>query len=43
LKDQGIDGRMRSKWALGRLAGGRGWSELTWLRVGTIDGLLRIW
>jgi hypothetical protein len=26
LKDQGIDGRMGSKWALGRLFGGRVWN-----------------
>jgi hypothetical protein len=26
LKDQGVDGRMRSKWTLGSLVGGWGWS-----------------
>jgi hypothetical protein len=39
LKDQGEDGRMTSKWTLGRLVGGV-WSGFTWLRIGTIGGLL---
>jgi hypothetical protein len=39
LKDQGVDGRMGSKWTLGRLAGGV-WSGLNWLRIGTVGGLL---
>jgi hypothetical protein len=39
LKDQGVDGRMESKWTSGRLAVG-GWSGFTWLRIGTVDGLL---
>jgi hypothetical protein len=30
LKDQGIDGRMGSKWTLGRLAGGRG---VDWIKL----------
>jgi hypothetical protein len=38
-EDLGIDGRMGSKWILGRLAG-RVWSGVTWLRVGTGGGLL---
>jgi hypothetical protein len=37
-EDQGADGRMGSKWTLGRLVGG--WSEFTWLRIGTVGGLL---
>jgi hypothetical protein len=39
LKDQGVDGRLGSKWTLGRLAG-RVWSGFTWLRIGTVGGLL---
>jgi hypothetical protein len=39
LKDQGVDGRMGSKWTLERLAG-RVWSGLTWLGIGIVDGLL---
>jgi hypothetical protein len=39
LEDQGVDGRMGSEWTLGRLAGGV-WSGLTWLRIGTVGGLL---
>jgi hypothetical protein len=39
LKDQGVDGMMGSKLDLGRLAGGV-WSEFTWLRIGTVGGLL---
>jgi hypothetical protein len=39
LEDQGVDGRMGSKWTLERLVG-EGWSGFTWLRIGTIDGLL---
>jgi hypothetical protein len=39
LKDQGVDGRMGSKWTLGRLVGGV-WSVFTWLRIGTVGGLL---
>jgi hypothetical protein len=35
----GVDGRMRSKWTLGRLVGGL-WSGFTWLRIGTVGGLL---
>jgi hypothetical protein len=36
FKDQGVGGRMGSKWALMRLAGGV-WNGFTWLRIGTID------
>jgi hypothetical protein len=39
LKDQGVDGRMGSKWTLGRLVGGV-WSGFTCLRIGTVGGLL---
>jgi hypothetical protein len=39
LKDQGVDGRMGSKWTLRRLVGGV-WSGITWLRIGTVGGLL---
>jgi hypothetical protein len=39
MKDQGVDGRMGSKWTLGRLVGGV-WSGFTWLRIGTVGGLL---
>jgi hypothetical protein len=38
LKDQGVDGRMGSKWTLGRLAGGV-WNGFTWLRIGTVGGI----
>jgi hypothetical protein len=40
LKDQGVDGRMGSKRTLGRLVEGGMWSGLTWLRTGTVGGLL---
>jgi hypothetical protein len=39
LKDQGVDGRMGSKWTLGRLVWGV-WSGFTWLRIGAVGGLL---
>jgi hypothetical protein len=39
LEDQGVDGRMGSKWTLGRLFGGM-WSGFCWLRIGTVGGLL---
>jgi hypothetical protein len=39
LKDQGVDGRMESKWNLGRLVGGM-WSGFTWLRMGIFSRLL---
>jgi hypothetical protein len=39
LKDQGVDGRTGSKWTLGRLVGGV-WNGFTWLRIGTVGGLL---
>jgi hypothetical protein len=39
LEDQGVDGRMESKWTLGRLVV-RVWSGFTWLRIGTVGGLL---
>jgi hypothetical protein len=39
LEDQGVDGRMGSKWTLGILFGGV-WSRFTWLRIGTVGGLL---
>jgi hypothetical protein len=38
LEDRGVDGRMVSKWTLGRLVWGV--SGFTWLRIGTIGGLL---
>jgi hypothetical protein len=40
LEDQGVDGRMGSNWALGRLVGGGVWSGFSWLRIGTVGGLL---
>jgi hypothetical protein len=40
LEDQGIDGRMGSKWALGRFVGGGGWSGFTGLRIGIVGSLL---
>jgi hypothetical protein len=39
LEDEGVDGRMGSKWTLERLVEGV-WSGFTWLRIGTINGLL---
>jgi hypothetical protein len=39
LKDQGVDGRMGSKWTLARLVVGV-WSVFTWLRIGTVGRLL---
>jgi hypothetical protein len=39
LKDQVVDGRMGSKWTLERMAC-EVWSGLTWLRIGTVGGLL---
>jgi hypothetical protein len=39
LKDQGVDGRMGSKWTLGRLVRGVQ-SGFTWLRIGIVGGLL---
>jgi hypothetical protein len=39
LKDQGVDRRMKSKWTLGRLLREL-WSGFTWLRIGTVGGLL---
>jgi hypothetical protein len=38
-EDRGIDGRMGSKWTLGRLVGGV-WSGFSWLRIGTVGGML---
>jgi hypothetical protein len=39
LKDQGVDGRMGSKWTVRRLVGGV-CSGFTWLRIGIAGGLL---
>jgi hypothetical protein len=39
LKEQGVDGRMGSKWILGRLVEGV-WSRFSWLRIGIVGGLL---
>jgi hypothetical protein len=39
LKYKGVDGRMGSKWTLGRLVRGV-WSGFTWLGIGTVGGLL---
>jgi hypothetical protein len=38
-EDQDVDGRMGSKLILGRLVGGV-WSGFSWLRIGTVGGLL---
>jgi hypothetical protein len=38
----GGDGRMGSKWTLGRLAGWV-WSGFTLLRIGAVGGLLCMW
>jgi hypothetical protein len=39
LEDRDVDGRMGLEWTLGRLAE-RVWSGFTWLRIGTVGGLL---
>jgi hypothetical protein len=39
LKDQGVDGRMGSKWTLGKSVGGL-WSGFTWLSIGIVGWLL---
>jgi hypothetical protein len=39
-EDRGVDGRMGSEWILRRLAGG--WSEFSWLRIGTGSRLLNL-
>jgi hypothetical protein len=39
LKDQFVDGRIGSKWTLGRLVGGL-WSGFSWLRIVNGGGLL---
>jgi hypothetical protein len=39
LEDQGVDGRIGSKWTIERWVGGA-WSGFTWLRIGTVGGLL---
>jgi hypothetical protein len=39
LEDQGVDGRIGLDWILGRFAVGM-WSGFTWLRIGTVGGLL---
>jgi hypothetical protein len=38
-QDRGVDGKMGLEWILGRLVGGV-WSGFTWLRIGTVGGLL---
>jgi hypothetical protein len=39
FEDQGVDGKTRSEWILGRLASGV-WIGFDWLRTGTGSGLL---
>jgi hypothetical protein len=39
LEDQGVGGRMGSRWTLGRSVEGV-WSGFTWLRIGTVGALL---
>jgi hypothetical protein len=39
LKDEGVDGRMGSKWTVEILVGGV-WSGFTWLRIGNVGRLL---
>jgi hypothetical protein len=38
LKNQGVDGRIGSKWTLERLVGG--WSGFTWFRIGIVGAIL---
>jgi hypothetical protein len=40
LKDRGVDGRVGWEWILGQLTGRGLWSGFTWLRIGTVGGLL---
>jgi hypothetical protein len=42
LKDQDVDGKIGSKWNVGRLVGGGGgvWSGFTWLKIGIAGGFL---
>jgi hypothetical protein len=40
LKEEGVDGRMGSKWTLGRLVVEGVWSGFTWLRIEIVVGLL---
>jgi hypothetical protein len=39
LENQGVDGRLGSKWILGILAGGA-WSGFSWLGTGSSGGLM---
>jgi hypothetical protein len=38
LKDQGVDGRMGSKWTFREMGWGV-WSGFSWLRIGTVGGI----
>jgi hypothetical protein len=38
-KDLGVDGKITSEWILEK-QGGKAWSGLIWLRIGTSDGFL---
>jgi hypothetical protein len=40
LKNQDVDGRMGLEWTLWRIVLGGMWSGFTWLRIGTVGGLL---
>jgi hypothetical protein len=46
LKDQGIDGRMGSKWTVGRLVGGVEWIHLAQdrdRRWAVVNGVMKLW
>jgi hypothetical protein len=40
FEDQGVYGRMGSKWIFGRLNRGGVWGGFTWLKIGTVGELL---